>query len=136
MDDCIFCKIGRGEIPCAKLYEDEKYIAFLDIQPFSKGHVLVLPKAHYANIMEMPDDLLCGLMSIVKKLSLKITGELQPSGIFINQNNGEKAGQSINHFHVHIKPIYEDTKLFINESRSANLEEGERSELIAKLKID
>lgn len=136
MDDCIFCKIAKGEVPCYKVYEDDNYLAFLDVQPFTKGHILVLPKVHYANILEIPEEVLCGLMSVTKKVSIKIDKELHPSGIFINQNNGKKAGQSIMHFHMHIKPIYEDTNtLVINESRE-KLSEEEMSQLENILKID
>lgn len=109
MDDCIFCKIIKGDIPCYKLYEDENYLAFLDIQPTTKGHTLVLPKKHYANIYDIPEDVLCGLMAVAKKVALNIKDKLNPEAIYINQNNGEKAGQSIMHYHMHIKPIYSDT---------------------------
>lgn len=118
MEDCIFCKIIGGEIPSKKVYEDDKYIAFLDIRPFSMGHVLVLPKAHHSNIHEIPDELLSNMMPIVKKIAKKIEKELHPKGIVINQNNGESAGQSVMHFHIHIKPIYEDTQYDIAECRT------------------
>ncbi|NMC08786.1 HIT domain-containing protein, partial [Candidatus Microgenomates bacterium] len=67
MDDCIFCKIVKGDIPCYKVYEDEEVIAFLDIKPLSKGHVLVLPKKHFENIYDIPEDLLCKINVVAKK---------------------------------------------------------------------
>ncbi len=104
--------------------------------PLLRDIYLCFPKVHYANILEIPEEVLCGLMSVTKKVSIKIDKELHPSGIFINQNNGKKAGQSIMHFHMHIKPIYEDTNtLVINETRE-KLSEEEMSQLENILKID
>ena len=111
MDDCIFCKIIKGDIPSYKIYEDEKVLAFLDIKPLSKGHTLVLPKKHYENILDIPEELYEYMSKIVKRVSLKIKQTYTPEGILINQNNGKRAGQEVPHIHIHIKPIYEDTKV-------------------------
>jgi histidine triad (HIT) family protein len=137
MDDCIFCKIIQGKIPCYKVYEDENYLAFLDVMPISKGHTLVLPKKHYANIYEIPEDVLCGLMAVVKKVSVNIKEKFEPEALFLNQNNGEKAGQSVMHFHMHIKPVYEDTKLPNESAENRNvLNTGQMEEYARILKID
>jgi len=109
MDDCIFCKIVKGEIPSYKIYEDENIFAFLDIKPLSKGHTLVLPKEHYKDIQDIPEDLLCEVSRVSKKIVKRIQEKYSPLGFVINQNNGERAGQSIFHYHLHIKPVYEDT---------------------------
>ncbi len=109
MNDCIFCKIVRGEIPCHKIYEDEKAIAFLDISPLSKGHTLVIPKEHSENIFDITEEDLCHIMKVIKKISSKIMNTYTPEGIVIRQNNGEKAGQSVFHTHFHIKPVFNGT---------------------------
>ena len=111
MDDCIFCKIVKGEIPSYKIYEDEKVLAFLDIRPLSKGHTLVLPKEHYENILDIPEELYEYISKIVKRVSKVIQDRYSPEGILINQNNGKRAGQEVPHMHIHIKPIYENTKV-------------------------
>jgi len=106
MDDCIFCKILNGEIPAKKIYEDEKIYAFLDISPQGKGHTLVVPKKHSSDIFEVEEELLCEVLKIVKKLAIHIKEKLNPEGISIVQNNGEIAGQTVFHFHMHIIPRY------------------------------
>ncbi len=112
MDDCIFCKIVKGEIPSYKIYEDDKVFVFLDIKPLSKGHTLVLPKGHYESILDTPEDLYAYMARIVKRVSDNVYKKYNPSGILINQNNGEMAGQEVFHAHIHIKPIYPDTPTF------------------------
>jgi len=107
MDDCIFCKIVKGEIPSYKIYEDDKVLAFLDINPLSKGHTLVLPKQHFETVLDIPSDLYSYLAQVVQKVDEKY----KPEGIHINQNNGERAGQVIPHVHIHVKPIYKDTQM-------------------------
>lgn len=109
MNDCVFCKIIKGDIPSYKIYEDNNLLVMLDINPLSKGHVLVFPKGHYENIHDIPEDVLMKLTLAVKKMSQRIKERLHPEGIIIMQNNGVKAGQSVFHFHIHIKPVYEDT---------------------------
>ncbi len=109
MDDCIFCKIVKGEVPCYKTYEDEKVFVILDINPLSKGHTLVLPRQHFENILDIPEDLYEYMSKIAKRVSQVIQDRYNPEGILINQNNGKRAGQEIPHIHIHIKPIYADT---------------------------
>lgn len=107
MDDCIFCKIVRGEIPSQKVFENEKVYAFLDATPKSKGHTLVIPKIHSSNIFEVSEEDLEEVVKVVKLLSIRIKDRLNPEGIYIRQNNGEIAGQTVNHIHFHIVPQYE-----------------------------
>ena len=109
-DNCIFCKIINGDIPSRKLYEDDKFIVILDVGPASKGHALILPKEHYANIYEMPEDLCAEAMKVAKKMAAKMTDALQADGFNILQNNGEAAGQTVFHFHMHLIPRYKDAE--------------------------
>jgi histidine triad (HIT) family protein len=135
MSDCIFCKIVKGEIPAYKVYEDDKVYAFLDINPLSKGHTLVLPKEHYVNVLDTPKELYGYMSEIVKKIAQKIEDEYEPEGILINQNNGRKAGQEIDHVHIHIKPIYEDTKVFREGKHRKQLPEEEMKKIQQDLTI-
>ena len=104
MSDCIFCKIANGEIPSATLYEDEDFRVILDLGPASKGHALILPKAHAANIYEISDDMAAKAMILAKKMATKMTEALKCDGFNIVQNNGEPAGQTVFHFHMHVIP--------------------------------
>ena len=106
MGDCIFCKIANGEIPSAALYEDEDFRVILDLGPASKGHALILPKTHAANIYEIPEELAAKAMVLAKKMAAKMTEALNCDGFNIVQNNGETAGQTVFHFHMHLIPRY------------------------------
>jgi len=106
MENCIFCKIASGEIPSATLYEDEDFRVILDLGPATKGHSLILPKKHAANISEMPDELLGRAMSVAKKVAIAMKEGLSCDGVNVVQNNGEAAGQTVFHFHMHIIPRY------------------------------
>ena len=106
MENCIFCKIANGEIPAATLYEDEDFRVILDLGPASKGHALILPKAHAANIYEISDDMAAKAMILAKKMATKMTEALKCDGFNIVQNNGEPAGQTVFHFHMHLIPRY------------------------------
>lgn len=104
--DCIFCKIANGEIPTATLYEDEEFRVILDVGPASYGHALLLPKEHYANLFELPEDLAGKAMAVVKRVSTVMSETLDCDGLNIVQNNGEAAGQTVFHFHMHMIPRY------------------------------
>lgn len=106
-ENCIFCKILNGDIPSAKLYEDENFAIILDVGPASFGHALVLPKDHYANLFEMPEELLAKLMSLAKVWGEKIVKALGADGLNLVQNNGLAAGQTVFHYHLHMIPRYE-----------------------------
>lgn len=106
-EGCIFCKIIKGEIPSKTVYEDDDYKAILDISPATKGHVIILPKNHAANIFEISDEDVAGIMVVAKKIATKIKKVFACDGVNILQNNGEVAGQTVFHLHVHVIPRYE-----------------------------
>jgi len=106
MSDCIFCNIINGEIPCAKVFENEHVLAFLDISQVTKGHTLVIPKVHKTNIYEMTPEVSREFFEAVPKIAQAIKDEYEPIGLNLLNNNGEKAGQSVFHYHMHIIPRY------------------------------
>ena len=130
MSDCIFCKIANGEIPSATLYEDEDFRVILDLGPASKGHALILPKAHAANIYEISDDMAAKAMILAKKMATKMTEALKCDGFNIVQNNGEPAGQTVFHFHMHLIPRYENDHAHILWT-PGTLEDKDKEEIIA-----
>lgn len=107
-DDCIFCKIAVGEIPSRKIYEDSDLIAIMDLNPTSKGHSLIIPKEHCTNIYDIDEDIAAKVMKTAKKLATKMTVALNCDGFNLLQNNGETAGQTMFHFHMHLIPRYKD----------------------------
>ena len=106
MDACLFCKIIQGEIPSAGVYEDDSSFAFLDIKPVNPGHTLLIPKEHYANLYELPDELLVTMAPVVKKLAVAIKKAANADGINIGMNNDPAAGQIIFHVHFQIIPRF------------------------------
>ena len=133
MSDCIFCKIANGEIPSATLYEDEDFRVILDLGPASKGHALILPKAHAANIYEISDDMAAKAMILAKKMATKLTEALKCDGFNIVQNNGEPAGQTVFHFHMHLIPRYEGDQVGITW-KPGTLTDEVKNEILEKLK--
>lgn len=107
-EQCIFCKIIAGEIPSHTLYEDEQFKVILDVGPATKGHALILPKGHYANLYELPEDVAADTMKLAKKMATIMTEKLSCDGFNLIQNNGEVAGQTVFHFHMHLIPRYKD----------------------------
>lgn len=107
-DDCVFCKIVSGEIPSRKIYEDEDVIVIMDLSPTSKGHSLIIPKEHCTNIYDIEEETAAKVMKVAKKLALKMTTALGCDGFNLLQNNGETAGQTMFHFHMHLIPRYKD----------------------------
>lgn len=105
-ENCIFCKIANGEIPSRTIYEDEQFRVFLDLSPAAKGHALIVPKEHYANLYELPEDLAADAMRLAKKEMALMTQKLSCDGFQLVQNNGETAGQTVFHFHLHLIPRY------------------------------
>lgn len=104
--DCIFCKIIKGEIPSAKVYEDEHVMAFLDISQVTKGHTLVIPKVHKENVYELTPEISSQVFQAVPKIARALKETYQPIGMNVLNNNGEHAGQSVFHFHIHLLPRY------------------------------
>lgn len=105
--NCIFCKIANGEIPSQTLYEDESFRVILDVGPATKGHALILPKEHYANLYELPEETAGEVMKLAKKMVVKMTERLGCEGFNLVQNNGDLAGQTVFHFHMHMIPRYQ-----------------------------
>lgn len=109
--DCIFCKIVAGEIPCSKVYEDTLFVAFLDIRPVHKGHVLVVPKRHFVNIFDTPDTEAEEIYKVARELAKAVTEATGCDGVNIVQNNNAAAGQEVFHSHLHIIPRFEGDEL-------------------------
>ncbi len=107
-DNCIFCKIIAGKIPSHTIYEDEEFKVILDVGPATKGHALILPKDHYANLYELPENKAMDVMRLAKKMMTVMTDKLHCDGFNIVQNNGEVAGQTVFHFHMHLIPRYKN----------------------------
>ena len=107
-NNCVFCAIEAGEIPSFKIYEDDRVLAFLDINPFSKGHKLVIPKVHCEGLLDADEDVLAALVLRVKKVAGRLKAALGCDGFNILQNNGEAAGQPVRHIDFHIVPRYCD----------------------------
>ncbi|MCR4330583.1 MAG: HIT family protein [Patescibacteria group bacterium] len=113
MNECLFCKIVTGKIPSAKVYEDDHFLAFLDITPVHKGHTLLIPKEHSRNILETPDGTLALLFPAMKKVARAVKNATHADGINMYINNEKAAGQIIFHTHVHLIPRFEDDGLHL-----------------------
>ena len=109
-ENCIFCKIITGEIPSNTIYEDDEFKVVLDVSPASKGHALILPKNHYADLYEIDEDVAADAMKLAKKLAIHMTDVLKCDGFNLVQNNHEVAGQTVFHFHMHLIPRYLNAK--------------------------
>ena len=107
-NDCIFCKIIADEIPSQTIYEDENFKVILDVSPATKGHALILPKQHFANLYELPEEKAADAMRLAKKMMAVMTDKLVCDGFNLVQNNGEVAGQTVFHFHMHLIPRYKN----------------------------
>lgn len=105
-DNCIFCKIANGEIPSKTIYEDDDFRVILDLGPATKGHALILPKEHCKNLYDIPDETAGKVLVLAKKMIHKMTEKLGCEGFNIVQNNGDLAGQTVYHFHLHLIPRY------------------------------
>lgn len=132
-ENCIFCKIANGEIPSATIYEDDDFRVILDLGPASKGHALILPKVHAANIYEISDEMAAKAMILAKKMAAKMTDALKCDGFNIVQNNGEPAGQTVFHFHMHLIPRYKGDKVGITWE-PGTLTDEVKKEVLEKLK--
>lgn len=132
-NDCIFCKIANGDIPSATLYEDEEFRVILDLGPASKGHALILPKEHYPNLYELPDELAGKAILLAKKMIVKMTKALGCEGFNVVQNNGEPAGQTVFHFHMHLIPRYKNDQAGFGWN-VGELREADREDILTKMK--
>ncbi|NQV83787.1 MAG: HIT family protein [Rhodospirillales bacterium] len=113
-DDCIFCKILRGEIPCFKVYEDDDVLAFMDVNPIAPGHALVIPKHHSKDILETPPEWTGKTFAAAGRVARAVQKTCNPEGINILQANGPGAKQSVFHLHVHVVPRAHDDGLTMN----------------------
>ena len=121
MENCIFCKIVKKEIPGKILYEDELCLAFLDLSQTTDGHTLVIPKTHYKNILDVDDQTLAHMMKVTQKLARLIVTNMNASGVNILTNANEIAGQTVMHFHLHIIPRYQQNdQITINFTDRSN----------------
>ncbi|MCI8692734.1 MAG: HIT family protein [Lachnospiraceae bacterium] len=105
-DDCIFCKIANGEIPSKTLYEDERFRVILDLGPAARGHALVIPREHASDLYELPEETASQVLVLAKKIAVRMADKLHCDGLNLIQNNGEAAGQTVPHFHLHMIPRY------------------------------
>ncbi len=112
MENCIFCKIVKGEIPAAKIYENEHVMAFLDISQVTEGHTLIIPKKHVQDVFSLTPEIASEIYRVVPEITQAIKKSLRPMGLNILNNNGEFAGQSVFHYHVHLLPRYDENDGF------------------------
>jgi len=131
-ENCIFCKIAAGDIPSATIYEDDDFRVILDIEPASKGHALILPKEHYANLYELPEELAAKALVVAKKVITKMTDIVGCAGYNVLQNNGEMAGQTVFHFHMHLIPRYENDDVTITWKHGKITDEL-KEEIVSKM---
>lgn len=132
-EDCIFCKIANGEIPSTTLYEDNDFRVILDVNPASKGHTLILPKKHAENLYDLPDETASKALVLAKNMASKIEKALECDGLNLVQNNGETAGQTVFHFHMHIIPRYKNDSVKLGW-KPGKLSDAMREELLSALK--
>lgn len=130
--NCIFCKIASGDIPSATIYEDDTFRVILDLGPASNGHALLLPKEHYKNLYELSDEVAAKAMVIAKKVIMKMTEVLSCDGYNIVQNNGESAGQTVFHFHMHLIPRYKNDEIGLGW-HMGELSELDKEEILSKV---
>lgn len=107
-NNCIFCKLANGEIPTNTLYEDDMFRVIFDLSPATKGHAIIIPKEHYKNLFELPDEEASKVIIVAKKLANVMMEIFEADGFNLIQNNNECAGQTVFHFHMHLIPRYED----------------------------
>lgn len=131
-ENCIFCKLANGDIPTSTLYEDDDFRVILDASPAAKGHALIIPKEHYANLYELDDELAGKALILAKKMITKLTGILGCDGYNIVQNNGEAAGQTVFHFHVHLIPRHKDDGVMLGW-KMGELTEEDKEDILSKL---
>jgi histidine triad (HIT) family protein len=132
MQNCIFCKIISGDIPSATIYEDQDFKVILDISPAAKGHAVILPKKHFANLYEMDAQTASKVLLVAQKVATVIKEEFGCEGLNVLQNNGEAAGQTVFHYHIHLIPRYQgdDVNMTWKQGRYG---ENEAAEIAAKL---
>lgn len=134
-DNCIFCKLANGDIPTNTVFEDEDFRVILDAAPESKGHALILPKQHYANIYEIDEEILGKAAKLAKKVITHETEVLGCDGYNLVQNNGEVAGQTVFHFHMHLIPRYKEKNMPMVTWKPNELPEEEMKDICRRMKL-
>lgn len=132
-DNCIFCKIAGGEIPSSTLYEDDDFRVVLDLGPAARGHALILPKEHYADVTEISAETAAKVLPLGAKIGTAMKKGLGCSGFNLVQNNGTAAGQTVFHFHMHVIPRYEGGPDIVSWTPGENTGE-EREEIVKEIK--
>jgi histidine triad (HIT) family protein len=132
-ESCVFCKIIKGEIPADKVYEDADFLAFLDITPINPGHILLIPKKHYKDLFDTPDEILAKRAPLVKKLAKALKEAVGADGINIGMNNGPAAGQVVFHTHLHIMPRFSDDGYKLWHGKSYKENEATQTEKIREI---
>ncbi len=134
-DTCIFCKIANGEIPSTTVYEDDDFRAILDLGPAAKGHTLILPKEHYNDVTDLDEALGQKVIPLAAKIGRAMKAGLGCDGFNLVQNNGEAAGQTVRHFHVHVIPRYAGGPVIASWTPGETTE-AEREEVAAHIKAE
>ncbi len=124
-EKCVFCRIAHKQASASLVYEDESVLAFLDIRPLNEGHTLIIPKEHYANVLDIPEELVAHVYRVAKRVALAVKEATRADGISIIQQNGKAADQDIFHLHVHVIPRFKGQKL----TRFRELAEADRERL-------
>jgi len=120
-EGCVFCRIADGRLPSIKVFEDNDFLAFMDIAPLTEGHFLLTTRAHYATLLEMPENLLARALPLARKLAAAALAGLSAPGFNLLQNNGETAGQAVPHWHLHIIPRRRPGELPLGPGAPADL---------------
>lgn len=135
-NNCIFCKLANGEIPTNAIYEDDDFKVILDVSPASKGHALILPKEHYANIYEIDEEVLAKASRLAKKIITHEKEILKCDGYNVVQNNGEVAGQTVFHYHMHLIPRYaSDDNTNVIEWKHKEFTDDEMAQICKEMKL-
>ena len=132
--ECIFCKITKGEVPAVKVYEDNEVLAFMDIHPKHPGHTLVIPKDHIENIYGMPSETAARLMIVVQKIAVAVKNATDADGINISMNNESAAGQDVWHAHMHVIPRFNEDGNYADLKHTYMT--GEMEEIANKIKTE
>lgn len=135
-NNCIFCKLANGEIPTNAIYEDDDFKVILDASPASKGHALILPKEHYANIYEIDEEVLAKASRLAQKIITHEKEILKCDGYNVVQNNGEVAGQTVFHYHMHLIPRYaSDDNTNVIEWKHKEFTDDEMAQICKEMKL-
>lgn len=133
-DNCIFCKLAHGKIPTNAIYEDDDFKVILDTSPAAKGHSIILPKTHAANIFELPDEYCEKIFKVAKKCGAAIKNAYNYDGLNVLQNNGEAAGQTVFHLHVHLIPRNENDSITMKYVPETNMSDESAAKIAEEIK--